>query len=336
MIWLKIITAAVLSGSLFAVVEAVLPPRPPQPFTIQVSDWPGDQLFALIEPLGLDAGLPVHFDIRRTPASRDPVQAFRDGLVDAVMIGLDRLPDVLPDEVRVIYVVDEMVGEARLVAGPGVGSAAALRGRKIGVAYDGAAGPLALSLLDQAGVDPHTVTLVSLSSDDLLPALRSGRVAAVTAISPTRLTLLQQLPGTTVLASTQTGADLVTHVLVVREGRIPEQRDRLVAVVHALSDAVGTCRKAQDRCLELMAAISGRPVEAWRQDFEAVQLLDLADNVALLGDDADAPIARRLAAVEALPGRHHARSASAPATPSPPWPSSNWIDPSLVQEEARP
>ena len=70
MIWLKIAMAAVMSGSLFALVETVLPPRPPQPFTVQVSDWAGDQLFALIEPLGIDTGSLVHLDIRRIAAAR--------------------------------------------------------------------------------------------------------------------------------------------------------------------------------------------------------------------------------------------------------------------------
>jgi ABC-type nitrate/sulfonate/bicarbonate transport system substrate-binding protein len=326
MIWLKIITAAVLSGSLFGLVETVLPPRPAQPFTIEVSDWPGDQVFALIGPLGLDRGVPIVFDVRRTPPSRDPVEAFRNGLADAVMIGLDRLPDLIPDRIRVIYAVDEVTGDGGLVAGPGIGRAADLAHHKIGVAFGSTAEPLARSLLDRAGVDPQDVTLVPLAPDDGVAALQSGRVAAVAELSPTRLALLQRLPGTTLLASTQDQAGLVTHVLVVRESWVSDQRDRLEAVIRTLSATVDLCRKATDRCLEAMAAASGRPAEAWRQDFETVRLLDLSNNQALLAGGADAPIARRLAAVQALMSRHR-------EAPPPPEPS--WFDPSPVQEAAR-
>jgi len=326
MIWLKVITAAVLSGSLFALVEAVLPPRPPQPFTIQISDWPGDQVFTLMEPLLPDPRVPVSLDVRRAPPSRDPVEAFRAGL--AVMVGLDRLPELTPDGIRVIYAVDEVTGGAGLVAGPGVTTAAGLAGRRIGVDFGTAALPLALSLLDHAGIAPQDVTIVPLAPDELTAALRSGWVAAAVAISPTRLAQVQRLPRTTLLASTQDRTGLVSHVLVVHESRRPEQRDGLKVVLRALSDAVGNCRKNADHCLAQLAAASGRSAEAWRQDFESVRLLDLADNQALLEGGHDAPLAQRLAAVRALTGRHQ----EAPPLP----PTQSWLDPSLVREAARP
>jgi taurine transport system substrate-binding protein len=335
MIWLKIITAAVLSGSLFAVVETVLPSRPLQPFTIEISDWPGDQIFALIEPLGLTASLPVRLDLRRAPPSRDPVQAFRDGLVDAVSVGLDRVPELLAEGGRVIYALDEVTGEGGLVAASDFATPAGLRGRKIGVAFGRTLEPLAVSLLDHAGVDPQDVTLVPLAPDRLGAALQSGRVAAVVAVSPSGLALLRQRPGVVPLALTSAQpeaapieAGLVTHVLVVRESRIPDQRDSLRAILRVLSEAVGMCRKTTDPCLTLMATASGRSADAWRQDFEAVHLLDLADNQTMLAGGAEAPVARRLVATVALLGHHGARSAL-PST-------ATWLDSSLVEEAARP
>ena len=327
MIWLKITMAAVMSGSLFALVETVLPSRPSQPFTIQISDWAGDQVFAVIESLGVDPGPSVHFDIRRTPPARDAVEAFRAGLADAALIELSRLPELIPDEVRVVYAFDEVAGGGVLVAAPDIRDAAGLRGRPVGVTFGAAAQPVVFSLLDRAGLAPQDATLAPLASDAAEAALRTGRVGAVAALAPSQTTGLQRLPGTRLLASTQDLVGVATHVLVVREGRIPEQRDRMEAVLRAVDQAVRACRAAMDRCLDLMAAASGRPAAEWRQDLEAVRLLDLADTRTLLAGGNEAPLARRLAAALAL-----GRSGAAPAVPA----AMEWIDPSLAQEAARP
>ncbi len=331
MIWLKVITAAVLSGSLFGVVETVLPPRPPQPFTIQVSDWPGDQIFALIEPLGLEDSR-VHFDIRRIPPSRDPVVAFRDGLVDAVVVGLDRLPELSPEEVRVIYAIDEVAGGGALVAGPGMVSPAVLHGRHVGMAFGAAAQPLMDALLDRAGLGPRAVTTESMGFEAAVAALQSGRLAAVAALAPSQVAALQNLPGSTLLASTVDQAGLVTHVLVVRERTIPEQRDRLDAVVRTLSQAIEHCRADWNPCLDLIAKTSGRSIQEWRPDFEAVRLLDAKDNLTLFDGGPDAPIAGRLsAALTPMSGRHPGAAPPSIMTV----PIASWLDQTILEQAVR-
>ena len=319
MIWLKITMAAVLSGSLFALVETVLPARPSQPFTVQVSDWPGDQLFALIEPLELLLpGEAFHLDIRRAAPGHDGLESFRAGLVDALLIDLARLPELIADEVRVIYAYDEVVGEGGLVAGPETTTAGALRGRTIGIAFGGAADSLTFRLLDRAGLTPQDVRIVALAPDSAATALRSGRVAAVAALSSSQLTELQRIPGAVLLASTQDIGVTATHVVVVREARIPDLRPRIESVIHAAATAVETCRAAMNRCFDLMATASGRPATGWRRDFEAVRWLDLKENSGLLAGGNEAPLARRLAQ---MTGRSK-RGTSPPAM--------TWIDPSFL------
>ncbi len=329
MIWLKVVTAAVLSGSLFALVETVLPPRPPQPFTIQVSDWPGDQIFTLIDLMGV-GDQQIHFDIRRTPPSRDPVPAFRDGLVDAVLVGLDRLPDLAPEPVRIIYAVDEVASGGGLIGGPGISSAMVLRNRHVGVTFGTAAQPVVLALLARIGLGPREVTLESLAPEAASAALESGRLAAVATLAPGQIAALKALRGTTLLASTETQTGLATHVLVVRESAITQQRPRLEAVIGTLSDVVGHCRSDMSRCLDLIAGASGRPAEDWRQDFEAVHLLDGADNRALLTGGAGAPIAARIAATRTI------MSGEVQPQPGPAASPADLVDPSLVETVVRP
>jgi len=323
MIWLKITMAAVMSGALFAAIDYVLPPRPPQPFTVELSDWPGDQVFALIEPLGLAPPVRLlHLDIRRAPAGKDAVEAFRAGRADAALVGLERLPELLSDEVRLIYVYDEVVGGGALVAAPGVMRAADLGSRPIGVSFGGG-DPLVRALLGRAGFEPGRVGLTPLAPEAAEAELRAGRIGAAALLSPSRAKSVQDKLGSVLLASTQDIAGLSTHALVVREGGIADRREQIVAVLRALSQTARTCRGAMERCLELMASASGWPAAEWRRDLETVRLLDAGEAHALLDGGNAAPLARRLASLPA--------AANAPAPPA-----MEWLDPSLAEEAARP
>ncbi len=326
LILLKITVAAIASGALFAALGVVAPPRPPEAFTIQLSDWPGDQLFALIEPLGLaPEAQHVHLEIRRSvTAADDPIKAFRSGLADAVLIGLERLPELLSDEIRLIYVYDEVVGGGALVAAPGVMRAGDIGSRPVGITFGGAGNPLVATLLSRAGLDAGSAPLVTLAPEAAEAALRAGQVAAVAVLSPERARSLSAALNSPVLASTEDFAGLSSHVLVVKEGRIPDRREALVMVLRALSQTAHSCRAGRDHCMELLASATGRPAVEWRRDFEALHLLEAADNATLLGGGNEAPLARRLSA---LPG-----AASAPV----PRPAMEWLDPSLAAEAARP
>ena len=330
MIWLKITMAAVMSGTLFAVVDMVLPPRPPQPFTIQISDWPGDQMFALIEPLGLAPGSRlVQLDVRRAAsgrdaAAKDPVEVFRSGHADAALIGLERLPALLADEVRLVYVVDDVVGGGGLVAAPGVMRAADLGSRPIGISFGAASDPLLQTLLSRAGLDAHRVGLAPLLPETAETALATGRVGAAALLSPSRVKAVQDKLGGVLLASTQDLAGVSTHVLVVRESLIADRREQLVAVLRALSQTARACRSAMDRCLDLMASVTGRPAGQWRRDFEAVHLLDATDSRNLLSGGNEAPLARRLAGMPDVTKIELGK------------PAMEWLDPSLAEEAARP
>ncbi len=324
MIWLKITMAAVMSGTLFAMIDYVLPPRPPQPFAVEISGWPGDQLFALIGPLGLaPSERLVRLEIRRAPPGKDAVEDFRAGRVDAALIGLERLPELLSDEVRLIYAYDEVAGGGALVAAPGVMRAADLGNRPVGVSFGGASEPLLRTLLGRAGLDPGSVSLTPLAAEAAEAALAGGRIGAAAVLSPSRAKGLRDRLGTALLASTEDIAGLSTHVLVVREGRIADRRDQIVAVLRALSGTTRACRAAMEHCLELLASASGRAAAEWRRDFEAVRPLDAADNRALLEGGGQAPLARRLAALTGA-----AKTASPPAM--------EWLDPSLAADAARP
>ncbi len=324
-ILIKIAVAALASGALFSALSVVLPPRPPEPFTIELSDWPGDRLFALVESLGLapDARQ-VSLVVRYAAPGEDAIQKFRTGQVDAALIGLERVPELLSDEVRLIYVYDEVVKGGELVAAPGVSRAGDIGSRPVAVTFGGAGNPLVATLLSRAGLSAAAVTLITLAPEAAEAALRTGQVAAAVVLSPTRARRLRESLNGTALASTGDVSGLSSHVLVVKEGRIPDRREALVAVLHSLSQAVRACRTAMDHCMELLASSSGRPAAEWREEFEAVHLLDAVDNGVLLGGGNEAALVHRL---QTLPGAVSAQTLR---------PAMEWLEPSFAAQAARP
>ncbi|MEI7610608.1 MAG: ABC transporter substrate-binding protein [Rhodospirillaceae bacterium] len=317
MIWLKVVMAAVMSGALSSAIGFVLPPRSPQPFVLQLSDWPGDRLFTLIEPLELAPSKRlVPLDIRVASPGQDGVDAFKAGRVDAALVGVERLPELLADEVRLIWVSDEVIGGGALVAAPGVMRVADLGSRPVGIGFGGAGEPLLRALLGRAGLDAARVTLTPLVPEAAGAALKSGAVGAAALLSPARAESLRDALGATLLASTRDLSGVSTHVLVVKEGMIADRREQLVAVLHALSRTVRTCRSAPERCLDLLAASTARPAAAWRGELETIRFLDAADNRALLEGGNTAPLTKRF-------------------TAPPPRPAMDWIDPSLAIDAGR-
>ena len=317
-IWIKVTLAAIMSGALFSAIDAVLPPRSPQPFVVELSDWPGDMLFALMGPLGLAPSPELApLALRRAAPGEDAVAAFRAGQADAALVGPALLPGLLSDEVRLVYAYDEVVGGGALVAAPGVPRAADLGNRPVGVSSVGIADPLVETLLRRAGIDPRAPSIIPLAPEAVAAALATGRIGAAVVLSPTRAQAIAGRLGSPILASTQDLAGLTTHVLLVREGTIADRRDQVVAVLRALSATADACRADREHCLELLASASGRPADQWRQDFEALRPLDANDNRALMAGVAAAPLMRRFAGL-GLP------------------PAMDWLDPSLVEEAARP
>jgi hypothetical protein len=97
--------AALLSGSLFVVIESLLPPRTPEPLTIAVSQWAGDQALLLIAPLEIVKPEALALDLRPISLEKERAEAFRDGRAQVITGSLETVLALGLDDLRLIYVL---------------------------------------------------------------------------------------------------------------------------------------------------------------------------------------------------------------------------------------
>lgn len=319
---LAIVTFVTLLGA-----PRLFPGLQPQPLSLALSDWPGDQVFAFVDLLHLDAPHHLDLDLRRVPAVDDLLATWRNGLLDTQIITLDAgFTLAEDDDIRIIYAYDASFGADAMVAANPIRSVDDLRGQTIGVEFGYPSHFLTLNILARAGLSPTDVTLVDVQIDEVETALASGRVAAITTWEPKVSDLLAQRADWRVLSSSRDFPALILNVIVVRASALEQNRAVYVNLIRATDAAIRQCKRDLRPCLERLAIESGRSVVEWEADFKGIRLLDLADNQQLFKAAGPDGLAAKLAAV------HTFLRANRPDMPA--FDISQWLDGSLVQEAA--
>jgi ABC-type nitrate/sulfonate/bicarbonate transport system substrate-binding protein len=162
------------------------------PFRIAANIWPGYEPLHLAAKLGYFAPLPV--TVHEMPSSSASLHAFRNRTVDAAALTLDETLLLAQDgiDLRIILILDVSNGADVLMARPEITQPADLRGRRIGV-ENTALGAYVLSrALEQAGLLPTEVQVVSLTVDRHEEAYLTGEVDAVVTFEPVRTKLLDR------------------------------------------------------------------------------------------------------------------------------------------------
>lgn len=162
--------------------------RPAPELTLPVSSWPGYEYFFLAELNDLAAAEGIRLRTAEFPDPQAIVHAFLRGelqlaqltTVEAVDI-CSRAPDRCP---VVVLVLDESRGGDQVAARPGIGSLAALRGRRVGLTLS-TLGPYVLSrALEQAGLSLDDVEVRTMPLAAMGDALARGAVDAVAFFPP--------------------------------------------------------------------------------------------------------------------------------------------------------
>lgn len=299
----------------------------PQSLPLALSDWPGDQVFAFVDLLQLDAPHHLDLDLRRVPAVDDLLATWRNGQLDTQIVTLDAGFTLAEhDDIRIIYAYDASFGADAMVAANPIRSVDDLRGQTIGVEFGYPSHFLTLNILARAGLSPTDITLVDVQIDEVETALATGRVTAITTWEPKVSDLLAQRADWHVLSSSRDFPALILNVIVVRASALELNRAVYVNLIRATDAAIRQCKRDLNPCLARLSVESGRSVAEWEADFRGIRLLDLADNQQLFMDAGPDGLAAKLAAVYTF------LRANRPDMPT--FDISQWLDGSLVQEAA--
>ncbi|MFM7653089.1 MAG: ABC transporter substrate-binding protein [Vulcanococcus sp.] len=250
-----------------------------------VSNFPGYEYFYLAEQKGL--ARPFGLDLR-TVEFADPqaiVHAYLRGdlamaqltTVEAVDI-CSRAPERCP---VVVLVLDESLGGDQVMARPGIGSVAQLRGQRVGVTLS-TLGPYVLSrALEKSGLSFKDVQLRNMTLDAMPSALASGAIDAAALFPPYSEQAAQQAQARSLFDSRSIPGE-VFDVLVVDPRLLEEQQPALPGLLRAWEEAHALRRKQPQQALPLMARREGVTPAAFAEAEQGLRYFNLRDQRAIL------------------------------------------------------
>ncbi|HEY1013053.1 MAG TPA: ABC transporter substrate-binding protein [Herpetosiphonaceae bacterium] len=153
---------------------------PAAPLRFGYDLWPGyyPALIARDQGYFTQAGVEVE---AIHPERTDSMMAdFAAGKYDAIAVALGdliSLSQTYPD-LQIVLVSDESAGGDAVIAAPGIGGVAGLRGKRIGVNQGGFGELFVTTMLADHGLTPADVTLIDMDAADLPARLAAGEIDA--------------------------------------------------------------------------------------------------------------------------------------------------------------
>ncbi len=275
-------TAIALIASTLSMAAAVA-----EPLKIGYSDWPGWVAWEVAIEKGwfAEAGVEVEFEWFDYVASMD---AFAAGKLDAVAMtnGDTLVTGATGAQGVMILVNDYSNGNDMVVAQPGITSTADLKGKKIGVEVGFVGHLLLLDALEKAGLAEADVELVNVPTNETPQVLASGDVSAIVAWQPNSGQALQQVPGSTAVASSADAPGLIYDVLAVSPSSLATRRDdwtKVAEVWYRVVDYVTDDATSAD-ALGIMAARVGLTPAEYAPLLSGTKLLSLDEAKAVFAE----------------------------------------------------
>ena len=277
------ILAAVLAWAGSAMAQAI-PARPEAgAFRMGIEPWLGYGLWhvAAVKGLFQAEGMP-DVEVTTFTEDKDLIAALAGGRLDgasvathtALMLAAAGVP------IRIVAVLDVSMTADAIIAGPGIGSVADLRGKA--VAYEkGSTSHMLLSYaLARNGMSLADITSVLMPALDAATAVTVDRTPAAVSYEP-YLSLARLVdPRVKVLYTAAEDPGLISDVFVVREEALEQRPGQVAALLRAWQAAYDDYQKhmADDRAI--IARAVRAPPERLATAFDGITFYSLSDSKA--------------------------------------------------------
>lgn len=248
---------------------------------IAYSDWPGWVAWEIGRQKGFfkDAGVKVEFIWLDYVPSMD---SFAAGKVDAVcMTNGDALVTGATGKKGIAILINDFSnGNDMVVAKQGIDSAAALKGKKIGVEVGFVSHLLLLKALESAGLAETDVTLVNVPTDKTAETLATGDVDAISAWQPNSGQALKLVGGSKAIFTSANIPGIIYDLLYVSPESLAARRDdwqKVVKVWFQIVDFMNDPANKEEVLEILSARVQVKP-EDYEQFLQGTRILTLAEN----------------------------------------------------------
>jgi NitT/TauT family transport system substrate-binding protein len=274
------LTVGIAALTLGAIVLASCTKAEP-PLRIGANVWPGYETLYLARSLGYYDNTPIR--LVDYPSGTEEVRAYRNGEIEGAGISIDQalvLASTNPD-VRIVVVMDFSNGGDVILGQPEIKNLKALKGRPVGVESSALGAFIITRALEQQGMSPKDIKIISLGVSEHERAFKKGTVDAVVTFGAARTKLLEA-GAKTLFDSSQMAGEIV-DVLILREDVINKQPQTVQALVEGRFRALDYLNKNPQDAAVRIAPRTGITPEQFLESLKGLRSLNLQENQKLLG-----------------------------------------------------
>ncbi|GAA3539113.1 ABC transporter substrate-binding protein [Nonomuraea rosea] len=268
-----------------------------QAVTLGFSAWPGWFPWQIAQEKGLFAKNGVQAELKYFDSYTDSLTALATGNIDANSQTLnDTLASVSGGAKQTVVLVnDNSTGNDQIIARPGIGSVAALKGRTVAAEQGTVDHYLLLLALRRAGLSASDITFKPLPTDAAAAAFKAGQVDAVGVFAPFTTTALE-LPGSAAIATSKDFPGAIPDHLVVSRAFASERPETVQALVKTWFDTLTWMQGNKAEARAIMAKRAGVSEQDYADYDAGTTIFTLADNRAAFSSGSLEKQAKEIAA----------------------------------------
>ncbi len=272
--------AAAIPASAAAADAAPTPAPNGAALRIAYSDWPGWVAWEVAIQKGWfkEAGVEVDFKWFEYVPS---MEAYAAGKVDAVCVtnGDALVTGSNGGKSVAILLNDYSDGNDMIVAKPGIGSVAQLKGKKVGVEVGFVDHLLLMYALKSANLTENDIKIVNVPTDQTPQTLKSGSVDAIAAWQPNSGAALKLVPGSKPIFTSKDVPGIIYDELVVSPKSLAERKADWLKVVKVWDRVAKFINdeKTVDEAAKIMSARVSLSAEDYKALMKGTHIMDLAE-----------------------------------------------------------
>lgn len=251
------------------------------PLRVGANVWPGYETLYLARSLGYYDNTPIR--LVDYPSGTEEVRAYRNGEIEAAGISIDQalvLAATNPD-VKIVVVMDFSNGGDVILGKPEIPNLQGLKSRPVGVESTALGAFIITRALEQKGMSPKDIKIVSLGVSEHERAFKDGKVDAVVTFGSARTKLLAA-GAKQLFDSSQIPGEIV-DVLIVRDEVINKQPKALQALVDGRFRALDYLTKNPQDAASRIAPRTGVTPEQFLESLKGLSSPNIQENQKLLG-----------------------------------------------------
>ncbi|MFM7362600.1 MAG: ABC transporter substrate-binding protein [Cyanobium sp.] len=249
------------------------------PVRLGYSAWPGWFPWKVSEEKGLFQQAGVGVTLQWFDGYLDSINALNAGQLDCNSQTLgDTISSVAGGaDLQVVMTNDYSTGNDQVIAAPGIGSVADLKGKRV-AAEEGTVDHYLLLLgLKKAGLSAEDITFVPLETGAAAAAFVAGKVDAVGVFAPFTTQALKR-PGSTTLFSSKDFPGAISDHLVCRSEFVAKNPEKVQKLVNAWFATLGTIKAEPGPTLAIMAKRAGVSEADYKAYDAGTTILSLEEN----------------------------------------------------------